>query len=190
MRDTLKLALVLAIGATVAAPALADLYRWRDPETGSTRYSNVAPPWHGEGARVRGPAVEVVAAPKPGVASAAAATTHGAVESAVRNLPPRALPEFDVRRRALLDRLTSVPNMADAATGAREMQAAMTAYRDLVGEMDRADPEGAATRQALDQPVLQRIAEAFTRRFGSAGRADPAASAAPSAPAVPAARAR
>jgi len=191
MRRLMKSLLILALGAGVAVPAaaLADLYRWRDSETGSTRYSNVAPPWHREGARVRGPAVEVIAAPKPNPAATATAPRNEPDRPAAGRRPPRALPEFDGKRRALLDRLASVPNLPDAATATREMQVAMTAYRDLSAEMDRADPDGAAARQALDQPLLQRIGEAFARRFGAAG-ARPAAPAGPAVPAAPAARAR
>lgn len=201
MRNVLTKTVTLAIGAAMVVPAVAhaDLYRWRDPETGSTRFSNVAPPWHGDGARVSGPAVEVIPRPKPNPLAAAPAKASGSSGSAKAAAAPRALPEFDGLRKAVLDRLASVPYQATAVAGLREMQAAMAAYRDLVGQMDRADPEGAPARHALDQPVLQKISEAFARRFGAAGgpavsvapvaAAAPAAPSAPAAPATPAAAA-
>ncbi|HEY5635622.1 MAG TPA: DUF4124 domain-containing protein [Burkholderiales bacterium] len=186
MRDVLKNTIPLAIGAAMAVPAaaLADLYRWRDPETGSTRFSNVAPPWHGDGARTRGPAVEVIPRPKPNPLAAAPATANGTSGPAKAAAAPRALPEFEGLRKAVLERLASVPYQATAEAGLREMQAAMAAYRNLVGQMDRADPEGAQARHVLDQPVLQKISEAFARRFGAAGGT--AVSVAPAAATAPA----
>ena len=44
-------------------PAAADLYRWIDPETGSTKYSSYPPPWYGDEAQQRrAPKVEVIPA--------------------------------------------------------------------------------------------------------------------------------
>lgn len=52
-------------------PALADLYRWVEPETGSIKFSSYPPPWYGDPARQRrAPKVEVIpargSAPAPG----------------------------------------------------------------------------------------------------------------------------
>ena len=45
-----------------ANQALADLYRWVDPETGSVKFSSYPPPWHGDAAKQRrAPKVEVIA---------------------------------------------------------------------------------------------------------------------------------
>lgn len=52
---------MLAAGLLAAVPAAADVYIWKDPQTGKTRMSNIAPPWLREpvpGQRV--PKVEVV----------------------------------------------------------------------------------------------------------------------------------
>jgi hypothetical protein len=42
--------------------AVADLYRWVDPETGSVKFSSYPPPWYGDEAKQRNaPKVEVIA---------------------------------------------------------------------------------------------------------------------------------
>ena len=51
----------LALCAALAAPgdwALADVFMWRDPQTGAKRMSNIPPRWVVE--RTRGPAVQVI----------------------------------------------------------------------------------------------------------------------------------
>jgi hypothetical protein len=53
------LAVLLLAGAD---PAIADLYRWVDPETGSVKFSSYPPPWYGQGQPARrAPKVEVIA---------------------------------------------------------------------------------------------------------------------------------
>ena len=47
------LALLLLLGSA----AHADLFRWVDPESGSVKFSNSAPPWYDTG---QGPKVEVI----------------------------------------------------------------------------------------------------------------------------------
>lgn len=176
-------AAVLGLVALLAAPAtaLADLYRWRDPQTGSTRFSNLPPPWHGENARGRGPAVDVIPSPKPpkprvaalepqnadgreAPSDAAATANAGSGRAAGATRP---LPEFDARHQRLLERLASVTNLPNAQAATTEMQAAMNAYRELIAAMDRADPEGAEARRSRDEPLLKRIGEAFARRYGA-----------------------
>jgi len=54
-------AAVLACAVPYAGPAAADLYRWVDPETGSVKFSNYPPPWHGDPElERRAPKVEVI----------------------------------------------------------------------------------------------------------------------------------
>ena len=40
-----------------SAPALAQVYSWRDPATGQSKFSNIAPPWYNRGEAVSGPRV-------------------------------------------------------------------------------------------------------------------------------------
>lgn len=49
---SLAAALVLA-----SAPALAQVYSWKDPATGQSKFSNIAPPWYSRGDTVSGPRV-------------------------------------------------------------------------------------------------------------------------------------
>ena len=48
----------LAAALTMAGgPALAQVYSWKDPASGQSRFSNIAPPWYSHGETVRGPRV-------------------------------------------------------------------------------------------------------------------------------------
>jgi hypothetical protein len=66
--------LVPALLLALAAPAAADLYRWRDPETGTIKISNIPPRWYGKGG---GPRVEVIASGVPADRAAGAAPGSG-----------------------------------------------------------------------------------------------------------------
>jgi hypothetical protein len=81
MRFAVPLAVLLLARAD---PAIADLYRWVDPETGSVKFSSYPPPWYGkEQSAPRAPKVEVIApmksapafAPEPDADPAPAAKT-------------------------------------------------------------------------------------------------------------------
>jgi len=52
----LRFALAAAIALT-CAPALAQVYAWKDPASGQSRFSNIAPPWYNRGESVSGPRV-------------------------------------------------------------------------------------------------------------------------------------
>ena len=45
-------------------PALAQVYAWRDPATGRSKLSNIAPPWYNRSDSVRGPRVVATAGAK------------------------------------------------------------------------------------------------------------------------------
>ena len=136
--------------------------------------------------RGRGPAVEVIPAPRPPVAALApeAKGGNGDVNALLNGVPPRSgnraarpLPEFDARHKALLDRLANVPSLATAKDASQELQVAMVAYRDLMAEMDRVDPEGADARRARDEPTNTLTTSLVS---GAAAAARFAASACPS----------
>ena len=78
MRATSLVLTGLALVAWTGA-ASADLYRWRDPDSGSIKITSQAPPWHGEGAKTQtGPAVEVIrSALVPGAGAARPAAAMG-----------------------------------------------------------------------------------------------------------------
>lgn len=72
-----------------AAPALADLYRWVDPQTGSVKFSSYPPPWYGDPAlEKRAPRVEHIPA---GREAPPVAPTAGLEEKpGARSAPPAA----------------------------------------------------------------------------------------------------
>jgi hypothetical protein len=106
---------LLALLAT--APALADLYRWVDPRTGSVKYSSYPPPWYGDPAQERrAPKVEHIPAareappikPMPGLedkpaapATAAAPNAQAPAQDAApkSNAPTPA--QFEAQRKAV-----------------------------------------------------------------------------------------
>ena len=56
----MRLAVAVLISLWIA-PALADLYRWVDPETGTVKFSSYPPPWFNNPAQQgRAPKVEVI----------------------------------------------------------------------------------------------------------------------------------
>jgi hypothetical protein len=69
MENTLKTRKTFCIGlaaalAFLAAPAIAQVYSWRDPTTGERRISNFPPPWYSRGEQARGPRVVATAGNK------------------------------------------------------------------------------------------------------------------------------
>ena len=101
-------ALAIALVAGAAAPAEAQLYRWRDPESGSVKFSSLPPPWFIRGVS-QGPHVEVLVNGKlvdPAVLARAAtgAGTAGAAAPPGPLPPPRiALPPADATKEQLVD---------------------------------------------------------------------------------------
>ena len=64
----MRLARVIHVVTAVVAvavwhPGYADVYSWKDLETGRTKISNLAPPWYSRGEDVRGPQVTVTRGP-------------------------------------------------------------------------------------------------------------------------------
>ncbi len=73
---------VLCCGGLGAGMAWADVYIWRDPQTGAKRMSNVPPPWVRD--NTRGPRVEILRDGKPISAEAAAANLRAPAEPSER----------------------------------------------------------------------------------------------------------
>jgi len=85
------------------APALADLYRWVDPQTGTVKFSSYPPPWFNDPAQQgRAPKVEVIAPSK--VAPAFSTETEGepAPKAAERSVGRDALLKQVAQRVATL----------------------------------------------------------------------------------------
>jgi len=106
------------------APALADLYRWVDPETGSVKFSSYPPPWLNDASsRERAPKVEVI----PPSRTAPAFSSEPEGESA-----PKAA-ERGVGRDALLRQVAQ--RAAALASAAPEAMA--QAYADLAESLQQ-----------------------------------------------------
>ncbi len=141
-------ALLLAAGLA-AAPAHADLYRWIDPESGSVKYSNVAPSWYGDQERqVRLPAVEVLPYEPLGIPAKKADEATSSSANAVSAL--------EARWRAFLQSVSTL-TPSDFERAGRGIQRQLQAYQALVAELDRLDPAGQKRRQAQETLVLEKL---------------------------------
>jgi hypothetical protein len=161
MRRLLVSGAAAAIG-WLAGDAAADLYRWVDPDTGSIKFSSYPPPWYGDPGRERGaPKVEHIparqATPAPAPAPAAGqARTPAKVPAAPSAAPASAeVAALELRRKQMLEQLRAAAARAPERSGP-ELQKLFSAYGQLVAEMDRLDPQGAAARRVDTQALLER----------------------------------
>ena len=132
-----------------ATAADADLYRWIDPESGSVKYSSVAPSWYGDGERRgRAAAVEVVPYAPMGV------PTRKPEEAAT---PGRtAVAALEARWRAFLQGFSTLTK-SDFESAGRGLGEQLQAYQSVVAELDRLDPAGRGRRQAAEAMVLEKL---------------------------------
>ena len=141
---------VLVLGLC-AGPALADLYRWVDPETGSVKFSSYPPPWYGDATKERGqPKVERIPAQSEGAPAPAQAGAEGEKAGAAAGPGLEAL---EARRNALLKEI------AEGAGQSPELfKRRIQAYQAVADEMDKADPAGAQARAAEARALLENLA--------------------------------
>ncbi len=143
-----------AVVVALAAPAAdAQLYRWRDPQSGSVKLSSIPPPWYGRGVS-NGPHVEVIVQGK--AADPLARPGAGEAGAASGSLPaPRMQPQPpDASREQLIAAVAGglrlreqfegwLPAVSDAvergAAGARLAEPARDALRNVVRASFRAD---------------------------------------------------
>jgi hypothetical protein len=144
--------LVLISSATCSPVALADLYRWVDPETGSVKFSSYPPPWYGDEAKQRrAPKVELIPAGRDASTGSEAASL--AQESAKR------MESFETQRKSLLRQLAQ----PGAERGTQGLQKQLEAYSVLSEQMDKIDPTGAAARRAEMQVLIDKIVKGDSR---------------------------
>jgi hypothetical protein len=146
----LRSVLVLAL-AVLAAPADAQMYRYRDPETGQTKLTNIPPPGTKQGAGVQG-------VPAPGAtAQPPSATSPGKPAATV---PPQAF-ETDRQRQRLLQQLVAeAPNVGSPAGKERFLNR----LGDVVGieaRLDKIDPGGSKARAAERDRALEQCSDGF-----------------------------
>lgn len=159
----MRIALLLA--ALLALPAQADLYRWRDPQTGSIKFSNLPPPWYGDPERQAGaPFVEVVPDLSPrrssaGPQAAAVTSPTAAAQSALGAL--------EAQFAGLLQYFRSMPSRTDFDRTGAALQQQAELYRVVSAELDRQDPAGAARRRAAAQQsgILDQLKQGLEAQF-------------------------
>jgi hypothetical protein len=169
----MRLAIVsaaLAWAAQFSGTAAADLYRWVDPESGSVKFSSYPPPWYGDAAQERrAPKVEHIPARRdaPARRDEPARDQDGA-----QARPPGAgqqialaLEALNERRKALLAAFESLQRPEDFSRAGAGLRQQYEAYQAVTVEMDRLDPKGAERRNAVNQPVLERIAQGLRAQF-------------------------
>jgi hypothetical protein len=140
--------LVLLAGLA-AVPAHADLYRWVDPESGSVKYSSVAPPWYGDPGRpARAPAVEVLPYQPLGAAPKKADEGPGPGGTTI--------PALEGRWHALLQAFSTLTK-SDFERAGRGLGEQLQAYQALAAELDRQDPAGTARRRAQETAVMEKL---------------------------------
>ena len=148
----MKLLFILVLNATWSSVALADLYRWVDPETGSVKFSSYPPPWYGDQAKQRrAPKVDFIPAGRDTSANSEAASA--AQDSA------RRLEAFELQRRQLLQQLAK----PGPERTPQELQKQLEAYSALSDQMDKLDPVGAAVRRSEVQVMVERILKGGSR---------------------------
>ena len=141
--------MLVLLAVLVAIPAQADLYRWRDPQTGSIKFSNSPPPWHGDPVREIGaPPVEVVPDLSPRARSVAPAAETKAKPAAQS---PSMLSGLESQFATLLQFFRQMPTSADFDRTGAAFQQQADMYRAVSAELDRQDPAGAARRRAMAQ---------------------------------------
>jgi Domain of unknown function (DUF4124) len=165
---------LLAALAGTALDAGAELYRWRDPQTGSVKYSSYPPPWYGDETRANAPKVEVLGGPSDAAKSKPTDEMAEKVAEVIHFM--------EQRREQLLSRMTVARASAGFSPSDPAFRADVEAYRNVTRELDKFDPKGASARRRADARVLENLgieprAPAERPASGAAGTAVPAGSA-------------
>ena len=125
------------------APALADLYRWVDPETGRVKFSSYPPPWFNDAAsQGRAPKVEVIAPSKMAPAFAPETEGEPAPKAAERGVSRDALVKQVTQRVAAL--ASSAPEAMGQAYA--ELAEPLQQLERLDRQQKASNPGGEAAR--------------------------------------------
>jgi hypothetical protein len=142
---------LLAALAGTALDAAAELYRWRDPQTGSIKYSSYPPPWYGDEAReANAPKVEVLSDQPVG-------DTKAKPPDEMAEKVAEVVRFMEQRRDQLLSRMTVARASAGFSPNNPAFRADVEAYRNVTRELDKFDPKGAAARRRADARVLENL---------------------------------
>ena len=151
----MRIVFVGVLAALLAGPvadALAELYRWRDPQSGRIKYSSYPPPWYGDESRAaNAPKVEVLGGDKPGGDANAKAPDPMAEKVA------EVIQFMEQRREQLLSRITVARASAGFSPTDPGFRADLEAYRNVTRELDKFDPKGAGARRRADSRVFENL---------------------------------
>ncbi|HEV3011334.1 MAG TPA: DUF4124 domain-containing protein [Burkholderiales bacterium] len=140
-------------------PAVADLYRWVDRESGSVKFSNTPPPWFGDPERERSaPAVEVIPYRGPGAPPKPAAAPELSPATA------RLVANLETRRASLLQFFATLPPSTDFSRAGTAIQQQLEAYQALSAELDRLDPAGTPRRRTQEATVFETLRKPTAQR--------------------------
>ena len=164
IRVFISMALVL-----LAREALADLYRWVDPETGSVKFSSYPPPWYGDAEKEkRAPKVEHIPERKsssgtpvdvPGPTGLPGAAAAPGAQGASPAAQGASLEALEQQRKRLLLEIGSPAAQKDLQGGGSALKRQIESFAAVNAQLDRLDPAGADKRRADAQPVLERLVE-------------------------------
>jgi|GEM_PF-1180747 len=160
-----------ALLAGTVADALAELYRWRDPQTGRIKYSSYPPPWYGDETReATAPKVEVIG-DRPSAGSASQKATDEMTEKVAE-----VIRFMEQRRQQLLSRMTVAHASAGFDPADPAFTADLQAYRAVTRELDKFDPKGAAVRRTADARAFANLGvePQAGEGAGTAGESGPA----------------
>ena len=142
------------------SPALADLYRWVDPETGRVKFSSYPPPWFGQPAlEINAPATEVVVYRPPGAPKPAAEPAKPSVAASV-------LAALETRLAGLTQFFSALPSNTDFSRAGAGIQQQLEAYQAVAAELDRLDPAGAARRRQQEVGFMETLRRGLEAQFG------------------------
>jgi hypothetical protein len=169
-------AVLLAL-AVAAAPAFAELYRYRDPETGQMKLTNVPPPWmkkHPQAVQViqmpgtaqsPAPALQAPAgtpARDQALAPQAETSTTGAPAASGSTLPPNAF-EMDGQRQLLLQQLVVDASDVGTPSGRERFLLRLGSVISLEARLETIDPPGRKVREAERDRALDQCSDGFAQ---------------------------
>jgi hypothetical protein len=153
--------LVLAL-AVLMTPALAQLYRYRDPDTGQMKLTNVPPP----GTRTP-PQVPPAQVAQPPVAATPAAAAPSAPAAATSPKPGATLPphafEMDRQRALMLQQLVAESPNVGTPAGRQRFLGKLGDVISIETRLDKLDPGGRKGREAERDRALERCSDGFAQ---------------------------
>jgi hypothetical protein len=171
--------------ATLAAPnALADMYRYRDPETGKVKLTNIPPPWLNKPAlAANAPRTEVIrppGAPVPASTSAVAAPAPaGTRPPGSGTAPDVAAPApgpatvganapdgafgLDRQRKLVLQQMVGEAQNVGTPEGKQRFFAKLGEAISIESRLDAIDPAGKSAREAERGRAIERCTDGWSQ---------------------------